>query len=68
MPVGIINGQWVIGRGGATGGSVANWNIYPDTGWVGVVVSNYDGVPIQEICQRENEAVTGRPVDPPGGG
>jgi hypothetical protein len=29
MPVGIINGQWVIGRGGATGGSVANWNIYP---------------------------------------
>jgi CubicO group peptidase (beta-lactamase class C family) len=68
MPVGIINGQWVIGRGGATGGSVANWTIYPDTGWVGVVLSNYDNVPIQEICQREMEAVTGGPVGPPGGG
>ena len=68
MPVAIINGQWVIGRGGATGGSVANWDIYPDTGWVGVVLSNYDNVPIQEICQRENEPVTGQPVDPGGGG
>ncbi|MBT2411653.1 beta-lactamase family protein [Streptomyces sp. ISL-12] len=59
MPVKIINGQWVIGRGGATGGSAANWNIYPDTGWVGVVLSNYDDVPLQEILDRETQAVTG---------
>jgi CubicO group peptidase (beta-lactamase class C family) len=68
MPVAIIGGQWVIGRGGGTGGSGANWSIYPDTGWVGVVLSNYDDVPLLEICQRESEAVTGQPVDPPGGG
>lgn len=68
MPVAIINGQWVIGRGGGTGGSGANWDIYPDTGWVGVVLSNYDDIPLQEICLRELEAVTGQPVDPPGGG
>lgn len=68
MPVSIINGQWVFGRGGATAGSVANWDIYPDTGWVGVVLSNYDDVPIQEILQQEMQAVTGQPVDPPGGG
>jgi CubicO group peptidase (beta-lactamase class C family) len=68
MPVSIINGQWVIGRGGGAGGIGANWDIYPDTGWVGVVLSNYDEIPLVEICLKELEAVTGQPVDPPGGG
>ena len=68
MPVHIINGQWVVGRGGGGGGIGANWNIYPDTGWVGVVLSNYDDIPLQEILTRETEAVTGAPVDPGGGG
>ena len=68
MPVSIINGQWVIGRGGGAGGIGANWDIYPDTGWVGVVLSNYDEIPLFEICLEELEAVTGQPVDPPGGG
>ena len=68
MPVSIINGQWVIGRGGGNAGVGANWNIYPDTGWVGVVLSNSDGVPLLDICLREAEAVTGAPVDAPGGG
>jgi CubicO group peptidase (beta-lactamase class C family) len=60
MPVKIIDGQWLTGRGGGTGGSTTNWNIYPDTGWVGVVLSNYDDVPIQEICQQELQAITGQ--------
>jgi CubicO group peptidase (beta-lactamase class C family) len=60
MPVKLINGQWVIGRGGANPGSGANWNIYPDTGWVGVILSNYDNLPLQEIGERENQAITGR--------
>jgi len=68
MPVSIINGQWVIGRGGGGGGIGANWNIYRDTGWVGVILSNCDGVPLLDICLREAEAVTGAPVNPPGGG
>ncbi|WP_431893513.1 serine hydrolase domain-containing protein [Micromonospora haikouensis] len=68
MPVSIVNGQWVIGRGGGGGGVGANWSIYPDTGWVGVVLSNHDGVPLLDICLREAEAVTGGPVAPPGGG
>lgn len=59
MPVKIERGQWLIGRGGSNAGSVANWNIYPDTDWVGVVLSNYDDVPIQEILKREVAAVTG---------
>jgi CubicO group peptidase (beta-lactamase class C family) len=60
MPVKLINGQWVIGRGGANPGSGANWNIYPDTGWVGVILSNYDNLPLQEIGERENQAITGQ--------
>jgi hypothetical protein len=60
MPVSLVNGQWVIGRAGVNPGSVASWNIYPYTGWVGVILSNYDGVPFQEIIQREVQAITGR--------
>ncbi|MFB4307502.1 serine hydrolase domain-containing protein [Actinomadura sp. GTD37] len=59
-PIKIIDGQWLFGRGGGTGGSSANWNVYPDTGWVGVVLSNYDDVPIQDILQQEMRAITGR--------
>jgi CubicO group peptidase (beta-lactamase class C family) len=68
MPISIINGQWVIGRGGGAPGISANWSIYPDTGWVGVILSNCDGVPLLDICLREAEAITGSPVKPPGGG
>jgi CubicO group peptidase (beta-lactamase class C family) len=68
MPVAIINGQWVIGRGGASGGVGANWNIYPDTGWVGVVLCNDDHTPLYEIVLKEVEVITGAPVDPGGGG
>ncbi|MFC5747067.1 serine hydrolase domain-containing protein [Actinomadura rugatobispora] len=61
MPVKLVNGQWLIGRAGVNPGSVASWNIYPYTGWVGVILGNYDGVPFQEIIQREIQAITGRP-------
>ncbi|WP_431935438.1 serine hydrolase domain-containing protein [Micromonospora sp. RP3T] len=68
MPVSIIGGQWVFGRGGGAGGVGANWTVYPDTGWVGVVLSNYDDVPLLEICLAEAEAVTGEHVESPEGG
>ncbi|OPC78467.1 serine hydrolase [Embleya scabrispora] len=60
LPVSLINGQWVIGRAGVNPGSVASWNIYPYTGWVGVILGNHDDVPFQEIIEREIQAVTGR--------
>jgi CubicO group peptidase (beta-lactamase class C family) len=68
MPVSIVNGQWVFGRGGGNGGVGADWSVYPDTGWVGVVLSNCDGVPLLDILPRETAAITGAPVSPPGGG
>ncbi|MFI9005754.1 serine hydrolase domain-containing protein [Actinosynnema sp. NPDC053489] len=68
-PLHLLNGrQWVFGRGGATAGSAANWDVYPDTDWVGVVLSNYDDVPLLDILQRQMQAITGEPVDSPGGG
>ena len=67
-PIHLINGrQWEFGRGGSTGGVSANWNVYPDTGWVGVVLSNYDDIPM-EVTDLQTQAITGQPVDPPGGG
>ncbi|MEW2527464.1 serine hydrolase domain-containing protein [Streptomyces sp. NPDC047071] len=59
MPVHITNGQWLWGRAGGDPGVGASWNIYPDTGWVGVILSNCDGVPLWEIIDREIQAVTG---------
>jgi CubicO group peptidase (beta-lactamase class C family) len=60
--------QWVSGRGGGSGGVSANWNVYLDTDWVGVVLSNYDDLPeFTEILGQEQRAITGQPVDPPAG-
>jgi CubicO group peptidase (beta-lactamase class C family) len=68
MPVHIVNGQWVFGRAGANPGCGANWNIYPYTGWVGVILSNCDGAQLAEILNREVQAVTGGSPGGSGGG
>ncbi|MFI0982033.1 serine hydrolase domain-containing protein [Streptomyces sp. NPDC021093] len=66
MPVGIVNGQWLKGRAGVNPGSFASWNIYPDTGWVGVILGNQDGAPFPQIIEQEMQAVLGpsRPLSP----
>jgi CubicO group peptidase (beta-lactamase class C family) len=68
MPVHIVKGQWVFGRAGANPGVGANWDIYPDTGWVGVILANSDEAPLQEMGEQELQAVTGQPVSGGGGG
>jgi CubicO group peptidase (beta-lactamase class C family) len=68
MPVRIVNGQWVFGRAGANPGVGANWNSYPYAGWVGVILSNSDGAPLQEMSQQEMQAITGAPAGGSGGG
>ncbi|MFL6118467.1 hypothetical protein [Actinophytocola sp.] len=52
-------GTGTNGHSGVNPGSAASWNIYPYTGWVGVVLSNSDDAPLQDILQREVRAVTG---------
>ena len=39
----------------------ANWSIYPDTGWVGVILGNRDAddVSLQDMIEQETQAVTG---------
>jgi CubicO group peptidase (beta-lactamase class C family) len=68
MTAHIIGSQWVFGRAGANPGIGANWNIYPYTGWVGVILTNYDNLPLAEMSQREIQAVTGQPASGGGGG
>jgi CubicO group peptidase (beta-lactamase class C family) len=68
MPVSIIKGQWLFERGGANPGIGANWDIYPYTGWVGVILGNYDNLPLAEMSQQEVQAVTGQPASGGGGG
>ncbi|MGW5417534.1 serine hydrolase domain-containing protein [Actinomadura geliboluensis] len=55
----IVEGQWELGRGGPHPGSSTYYSIYPDSGWVGVILSNYDDIPLQEITGRETQAITG---------
>ncbi|MFI5960491.1 serine hydrolase domain-containing protein [Cryptosporangium sp. NPDC051539] len=65
-PVSISGGQWVFERAGGNPGVGANWSIYPDTGWVGVILSNTDSAPLREMIGRETQAITG--VEATGGG
>jgi hypothetical protein len=68
IPTHIVSGQWVFGRAGANPGVGANWNLYPYTDWVGVILGNSDGAPLQEMSQREVQAVTGGSIGGSGGG
>ncbi|GAB3989886.1 serine hydrolase domain-containing protein [Actinoallomurus acanthiterrae] len=65
IPISIVNGQWMYQRAGGNPGVSANWDIYPYTGWVGVILGNCDGVPLQEMIGQEMQAITGAPA---GGG
>ncbi|MEU9337171.1 serine hydrolase domain-containing protein [Streptomyces sp. NPDC048290] len=65
IPVSIVNGQWKYQRAGGNPGVAANWDIYPYTDWVGVILGNIDGVPLQDMIGRETQAITGAT---PGGG
>ncbi|MFD2083400.1 CubicO group peptidase, beta-lactamase class C family [Actinopolymorpha cephalotaxi] len=68
IPVSIVGGQWMFQRAGGNPGVGANWSIYPDTGWVGVILGNRDSVPLVEVIGQEMQAVTGvAPGDGAGG-
>jgi CubicO group peptidase (beta-lactamase class C family) len=58
-PARIVAGRWELGRGGLHPGSSTFLSIYPDTGWAGVIVGNYDDLPLQEITGRQSQAITG---------
>jgi CubicO group peptidase (beta-lactamase class C family) len=68
IPVHIVGGQWVYERAGANPGVGANWDIYPYTGWVGVILSNSDSAPLEDIIDQEVQAVTGASLGGESGG
>ncbi|WP_231956887.1 MULTISPECIES: serine hydrolase [unclassified Actinoplanes] len=68
-PAAITGGQWAVQRAGGNPGVCANWSIYPDTGWAGVILANRDDVPLPEMIGQETLAVTGvAPADGGSGG
>ncbi|GIF33457.1 beta-lactamase [Actinoplanes utahensis] len=64
----IVGGQWAIQRAGGNPGVCANWSIYPNSDWIGVILANGDGVPLSEMIGRETQAVTGSSPGDGGGG
>jgi CubicO group peptidase (beta-lactamase class C family) len=64
----IAGGQWAIQRAGGNPGVGANWSIYPDTDWVGVILANSDEAPLPQMIGREMQAVTGVSPGEPGAG
>ncbi|SNT62911.1 CubicO group peptidase, beta-lactamase class C family [Actinomadura meyerae] len=68
IPISIVGGQWMYQRAGGNPGVAANWDIYPYTGWVGVILGNNDGVPLQEMIGQEMQAITGVPAGGGSGG
>jgi CubicO group peptidase (beta-lactamase class C family) len=70
LAIDIVNGQWMYERAGGNPGVGANWSIYPDTGWVGVILVNRDsdGVSLQDLIGQETQAITGAPAGGGAGG
>ena len=70
IAIDIANGQWMYQRAGGNPGVGANWSIYPDTGWVGVILVNRDsdGASLQDMIGRETQAITGASPGGEGGG
>ncbi|MBO0867232.1 MAG: beta-lactamase family protein, partial [Micromonosporaceae bacterium] len=66
----IVNGQWMYQRAGGNPGVGANWDIYPDTGWVGVILTNRDSdnASLVDIIGQEMQAITGAPASGGSGG
>jgi CubicO group peptidase (beta-lactamase class C family) len=64
----IAAGQWMLQRAGANPGVGANLDIYPDSGWVGVILGNSDNFPLVDMLDQEMQAITGAPAGGGGGG
>jgi CubicO group peptidase (beta-lactamase class C family) len=58
------NGQWINGHNGGSPGVSCNLDWFPESGWVAVVLSNYDsatdrGGPAATISSKARELITG---------
>ncbi|MFI0370382.1 serine hydrolase domain-containing protein [Actinomadura sp. 1N219] len=63
-PVASISGdQRLVGHGGGIAGGNTNWTIYRDSGWIGVILCNYD-LDVGSIIAEERKAVLETPRSP----
>lgn len=69
LSVEISNGQWAWQRSGGNPGVGATWTIYPDTGWVSVILGNHDAnASLVDMILQEMKAITGADPGTGGGG
>ncbi|MEV6349307.1 serine hydrolase domain-containing protein [Actinoplanes sp. NPDC051851] len=68
LPIHMSNGQWQYQRAGGNPGVGANWSIYPDSGFAGIILGNRDGVSLIDVLAQEEYAVTGAVPDTGGAG
>ncbi|WP_331766232.1 serine hydrolase domain-containing protein [Embleya sp. NBC_00896] len=54
----LIDNQWVIGHGGGADGESTNIDMYPDGGWVAVILSNYDRDTVRPIAGMVRRIIT----------
>lgn len=59
-PAPVHNNHLLFGHGGGAAGESANWTIYRDLDWTGVILSNYDQIDLETIISRERNLITGR--------
>ncbi|WUI03899.1 beta-lactamase family protein [Spirillospora sp. NBC_00431] len=52
------NGQWIIGHNGGSPGVDANWYWYPHSGWITVILCNYDMRTSGPIVALANKLIT----------
>jgi CubicO group peptidase (beta-lactamase class C family) len=56
----LVNNQWVTGHGGGAPGTSTDFQMYPDSQWVSVILSNYDygrGVP-SPVMTKARDLIT----------
>jgi CubicO group peptidase (beta-lactamase class C family) len=59
-PIGVlINNQWTLTFGGGSPGASTSIDMYPDSGWVVVVLSNYDMGTVQPIAGMARKLIVG---------
>jgi CubicO group peptidase (beta-lactamase class C family) len=56
---GLVSGQWVFGHGGGTSNGIStSFDVYPDSDWGVMVLSNYMGDTVQSISSLARKLIT----------
>ncbi|QDY80936.1 beta-lactamase family protein [Streptomyces qinzhouensis] len=58
-PAPIVNDHRLLTHAGSAAGESTSWTVYRDAEWCGVVLSNYDEIPLEAIIEQERTPIVG---------